>query len=784
MRSLFRALIRFFVVPAFVAAVFCILGSPSRVDASPTPAVTNVAIPAGYYGIGSNLDFTLTFNTNVTVVTVPGNVPSIALVIGLTTNEALYENGSGTSNLVFSYQVATGDMGAGVDLETNIVLNGATIEDSGGNEATNNFTDTFFTNVIVDGVQPVAAITEGPNPPITNMFGSVTYVVNISDPNLANVSLESNDIVVMTSNGVSVGSVTVGGNTGTSTSANFLVTLSGFTGDGTVWIAVNGGVAMDLAGNTNEPSSDSLPFTVDSTAPTIDLSAPSTNMVNATGSVTYQVSISDANLDVAGSLAPSTYVQVIDPGGANVAIGSISTNATNISYTVTLSGLAGNGTAYIAIPAGAATDFAGNASPASQAVAFIVDNIAPTLSIGSPSVPITNASGQVTFTVTYSDPNLQSAALTPSDIGIVSNGMVAATSLIQVTDGPVSPTSISFIVTLSGFVGNGGLGISVSPGNAVDGAGNAALGGTSQFFTVDTTPPSVVITNLSTNSVNASGRASYTLILNDTNLDTNGIALQALIMNTTSGGARAAKVTLVTNSLSSTNAVLTATLSGFLGEGTLGIIVPGGFVSDLAGNVNAASTSSETVKVDAVLPQLVIVGPSASSTTTNPVTYTLVYQSSHPLVSSLSLSNITLNSTGTARGTLSLAGSSNAWTVTISNITGNGSLGISVAADTATNSVGNAARGAGPSSVVLVGNSALGPVLSAHLQTNGFAVSTLGLPDATYAIQSATNLINPQWQLVGQTTADTNGHADLSIIGGFRNNPAVPMQFYRAVLQH
>jgi hypothetical protein len=802
MRNSLRARMRFFVVPALVSALFYILGNPWQVGAAPGPYITDVTITNGlnvgpnqYFGIGSNLDIILTYNENVVVTNLtPSDTPSIGVVVGLNTDEALYESGSGTSNLVFSYTVTTADSIGEVTLESNLdVSGGATITNSVGDLASNTLPDTNFGNVIVDGIQPVVTFIGGPNPVITNASGSVTYAVRISDTNLGiltllgTVSLSSNDIAVTETNGAAVGSVEVAGYGGTDTTTNFLVTLSGFTGNGTVWIDVIGGAVMDLAGNTNLASTNSAPFTVDSIAPTVDLSGPSTNIVNQAGTVTYQVSISDINLNEAASFSSSTNIHVTAPGAWDVAIESISTNATNISFTVALSGLTGSGSAFITIPAGVAVDLAGNANSETNAVAFTVDNNAPSINIGPPSVPITNASGQVSFSVTYADPSgFQTVSLAPADIVIVSNGIVAATS-VQVTTNSVSPavtpTNASYTVTLSGFVGNGGLQIYVTPGNAVDVADNAAPSDTSLSFLVDTTPPSVEITNLPpTNSVNATGKAAYTLILSDSNLDTNGIAVQALVINAT-GSAKATDVTVVTNSLSTNQAVLTVTLSGFEGNGTLGLTVPGGFVRDLAGNANVAETSITTFSVDAVLPQVVIIGPSASLTTTNPVSYTLVYQSSHPLTTSLSLSDIKLNSAGSATGTLLLTGSSNTWTVTITNITGNGTLGISVAAGTATNSVGNVAPAAGPSSVVVVGNSGFASVVSARFQASGLTLSTAGLPGATYLIESATNLIDPQWESVGQTTANASGEASLTIIGGFFTNPAVPFQFYRAVLQ-
>src|SRR5690606_12402492 len=62
-----------------------------------------------------------------------------------------------------------------------------------------------------------------------------------------------------------------------------------------------------------------------------------------------------------------------------------------------------------------------------------------------------------------------------------------------------------------------------------------------------------------------------------------------------------------------------------------------------------------------------------------------------------------LNTTGTATGSVAVSGSGNATrTVTISSITGDGTIGISIAANTASDAAGNQAGAAGPSTTFTV----------------------------------------------------------------------------------
>jgi len=110
-----------------------------------------------------------------------------------------------------------------------------------------------------------------------------------------------------------------------------------------------------------------------------------------------------------------------------------------------------------------------------------------------------------------------------------------------------------------------------------------------------------------------------------------------------------------------------------------------------------------TLTVDSILPTIVISAPSVASTTLGPVTYTVTYADAHFNASTLATGNITLNKTGTANGTLAVtAPTTLTRTVTISSITGSGTLGISIAAGTASDLAGNLTLAAGPSTTFIV----------------------------------------------------------------------------------
>ena len=113
-------------------AAFCILFS-SPVSAAPAP-----------------LDFSVNMSEATTVDTA-GGTPRIAVNVGGTARYASYASGSGTAALVFTYAPQVGDLDLdGVVLTSPVDLNGGTMKDAAGNDATLTFTLPNTTGVKVD----------------------------------------------------------------------------------------------------------------------------------------------------------------------------------------------------------------------------------------------------------------------------------------------------------------------------------------------------------------------------------------------------------------------------------------------------------------------------------------------------------------------------------------------------------------------------------------------------------------------------------------------------------
>src|SRR5690606_10922805 len=119
---------------------------------------------------------------------------------------------------------------------------------------------------------------------------------------------------------------------------------------------------------------------------------------------------------------------------------------------------------------------------------------------------------------------------------------------------------------------------------------------------------------------------------------------------------------------------------GVSGDGTLAVSVDAGVASDNASNQNPASAASPPAIIDNTPPTIEVSGPTPTLTNTGPVTFTVTYEAG--ATSTLSPANISLLTTNTAFGFASVSGSGSERTITINNITGDGTISVTIAAGT------------------------------------------------------------------------------------------------------
>jgi hypothetical protein len=282
-----------------------------------------------------------------------------------------------------------------------------------------------------------------------------------------------------------------------------------------------------------------------------------------------------------------------------------------------------------------------------------------------------------------------------------------------------------------------------------------ALGTSSLYakaFVIDTTSPTIGVGAPSVTTA-AAGPVTFTVTYADTNFSSSTLAAGNITLNTTGTANGIVSVDAGTGSSR------TVTVSSITGDGTLGISIAAGTGSDTAGNTALAPSASATFLVDNTSPTVSIGAPNVASTAVGPVTFTITYADTNFNSSTLTTGNITLNTTGTANGTVNVdVGTGSTRTVTISGITGDGTLGISLAAGTASDTAGNTALAPSASATFLVDNTK--PTVSIGAPS----VASTALGPVTFIVTYAdTNFISSTLT-AGNITLNTTGTAN-GIVG-------------------
>lgn len=105
------------------------------ISSAVAPIVTSVSVPPNAtYTTGQNLDFTINFNENITVVTT-GGTPQTAVTIGSTVRQATYISGTGSTALLFRYTIQSGDLDTDGITIGSLVTNGGSLQDTGSSNA-------------------------------------------------------------------------------------------------------------------------------------------------------------------------------------------------------------------------------------------------------------------------------------------------------------------------------------------------------------------------------------------------------------------------------------------------------------------------------------------------------------------------------------------------------------------------------------------------------------------------------------------------------------------------
>ncbi len=462
--------------------------------------------------------------------------------------------------------------------------------------------------------------------------------------------------------------------------------------------------AKDDAGNVSALFGSPRTVVVDTIPPTVTISSTGTGPTN-TSPIPVTVTFSEVVTGFTGS-------DVVIGNGALDLVTAVS--GTTYTFNVAPTN---NGAVTIDIAAGVAQDAAGNGNTAATQFSRIYDTIAPVVTGFTATTP----TGSVNIPIT---------AFTATDSVGVTGYMITTSAT------PPLPGAAGWSGTPPTTYTVAGDGSYTLYPWAKDAAGNvSAVSGLAQTVVVDTIVPTVTISSTAPNPTNTSPiPVTVTFSKPVTGFDSGDVT----IGNGTLGLFTAVSGTTYTVTVLPIN------------NGAVTIDIAAGVAHDAANNGNAAATQFSRT-YDTIAPTVAIGAPSSSTTKSGPVTFTVTYTGADSV--SLVAGNVTLNKTGTADGTVAVTGSGNGTrTVTISNITGNGTLGISIAAGSASDQAGNVAAAAGPGTAFTVDN--------ADGDLNGDGI--VDMTDALKVLRIAAGLDTP--------TASDIAHGDVApLVSGVRH---------------
>ncbi len=375
--------------------------------------------------------------------------------------------------------------------------------------------------------------------------------------------------------------------------------------DGTFTFTPNGGYngPVELTFTVSDPDGASIAgntmLIIDASATSGDITAPTATIASAM--------VGTVNGDVSFTVSFSEAVNALDATSFTASHGTIaSVTETGGVYTVVVTPESGyEGQVQLTLPAGAASDLAGNPINSLASASQSVDTLSPTVSIAD-NTPGT-AAGSVTYTLTFSEAVIGLAA---DDI-VVTHGTVASVSGGGKTWNVVVNPEAGF---------EGTMGFSVNEGAVTDALSNASAAAFAEGQAIDTNAPTVT-TFAPADGATAVGTGSDIVVSfsEAVKLGTGTIAIHA---GSTTGAvlesfdvATSARVTL-------SGTTLTVNPASTLADGAQYFVTfSAGVVTDMAGNAFAGTdtydfttAAAQPLNLSGTVGADVLIGGSASDT--------------------------------------------------------------------------------------------------------------------------------------------------------------------------
>ncbi|MFK8401434.1 DUF4347 domain-containing protein [Pseudomonas sp. BGr12] len=542
------------------------------------PTVTAVNVPPGaLHSVGDTLDFVVQTSEGVVV----GGSPQLAIDMGGRTVYADYVSGSGSNSLVFRYTVQAGDNDADGIQISGLSANGGSLRDGTGNNMDLALHSVGSTSgIIIDTLAPTpdAIVTLDPSP---TSAGSVRYTVTFSE-GVSGVDLSDFSLVgTGTAAGSLSGLLQIDART-------YQITVSGVSGTGTLGLDLNGSGTgiLDAAGNALSGGLTGAVYSVDRDAPTpsaiVTLDPSPTNA----GSVRYTVTFSE---DVSG-VDLSDFALV----GTGTAAGTLSglQQIDAHTYQITVSGVSGTGTLGLNLNSSATdiVDATGNAlSGGLTGAVYSVDRDAPTVTaVSVPAGSLNNAGDTLDFVVQTSE------AVVVDGAPKLAIDMGGRTVYADYVSGSGSNSLVFRYTVQAGDNDADGIqvsGLSANGGSLRDATGNAlnpSLNGIgdSHGVLVDTRAPTATgVVRLDPSPTGAS-TVNFLVTFDE---DVSGVDAGdfSLVTSNSASGSILSVVQVDAR-------IYRVTVGSVSGQGSLGLAVNAGGISDAAGNALANSLRGDS----------------------------------------------------------------------------------------------------------------------------------------------------------------------------------------------
>ena len=491
--------------------------------------------------------------------------------------------------------------------------------------------------------------------------------------------------------GFATGDVTLSGTAGATTAvviggpSTYTVTVSGMTQDGTVIATIASSVAIDAAANPNDAST-STDNTVTFDFAEADVTNPDVT-INQGAAQVDPTSTSPVIFDVVFTEPVTGFAtgDVTLSGTAGATTAAVSGGPS--AYTITVSGMTQDGTVIATIASSVAIDAAANPNDASTSTDNTVTFNFDEGDVTNPDVTINQGSGQgdptavspIIFDVVFTEP------VTGFATGDVTLSGTAGATTAAVSGGPSAYT-----VTVSGMTQDGTVIATIASSVAIDAAANPNDASTStdntvtfDFAEADVTNPDVTI-NQGAAQVDPTSTSPIIFDVVFTEPVT-GFATGDVTLSGTAGATTAA--------VSGGPSAYTITVSGMTQDGTVIASIGATVALDAANNPNDASTSTDNTVTfnfdegDVTNPDVTINqgGGQSDPTSTSPIIFDVVF--TEP-VTGFATGDINLS--GTAGATTAIVtGGPSLYTVTVSGMTQDGTVIVSISSGIALDAANN-----------------------------------------------------------------------------------------------